>query len=269
MRKTFFVLLLFVSSFAFGQQAFRTSSGTGYVYYPSEKSTTRAIIYLHGLGETGSGSDSDLNKVRSQGLCWYVGQGNKIPFHVFAPQQATGKSGYSDGLVLKFINEIRKQYGITDFILTGFSMGSDGSAWTAANDTTGLVRGIVCVAPTNTGYKTGVTLGKKKMPVLIYWGANDSWKNSGRTIPYTQFPNGYKDGGGGILTPTVFATGGHDSGTWRQVYTNQNLYTWMTSLCLPEISGIKDPIKSAYFYTDGFLYVELESGKILRFKPDD
>ena len=263
------ILFLFISSVAFGQQAFRTLSGTGYVYYPSETKTTRAVIYLHGSGEVGSGSDSDLNKVRNQGLCWYVGQGNKIPFHVFAPQQAVGKSGYSDGLVLKFINDIRKQYGITDFLLTGFSMGADGSAWTAANDTTGLIRGIVCVAPTNTGYQTAVKLGKKKMPVLIYWGANDSWKNSGRTIPYTQFPTGYKDGSGIKLEPTVFPTGGHDSGTWKQVYTNLNLYTWMASLCLPEISGIKDPVKSSYFYSDGFLYVELESGKVRKFKPSD
>lgn len=269
MRKILLVAFL-VLTFSVSAQvgvAKRTTAGRGYLEYLADQKTSRAIIYLHGSGETGDGSTSGLQKVRVHGLCWYLEQGAKIPFHVFAPQQSAGKYGYNDGMVLQFMNDIRKQYGITDFILTGFSMGADGSYWTAAKDTTGLIRAIIPVAPTNTDYKTALSVGKKNIPVRVFWGANDSWKNGGRTIIYTQAPKGYQDGGGRDLQQVIFPTGGHDAGTWKQVYGNLDI-KWLQSLCIPEKSGEDIPVKRAYLSKpENVLVIEFENGERWEFKP--
>lgn len=246
--KTLILILLSFSCLA--QTAKRTPSGIGYLEYLPDKPSTAVVIYLHGSGSGGTGSASDLNKIKGQGLPWCLQNGLKIPFIALAPQQSASKNGYvgNPGLCVKFIQEVILLYKATDIFITGFSMGGDGSWYTAAKDSTFVVRGIVPVAPANTDYKIGKAVGVKGLPVRVFWGKNDSYYKSLKIIPHYQAPNGYKAGGGEDINVRVFEVGGHDSATWKQVYQDPELYVWMASLC----QSIPVPLEPG-IYIDGVL----------------
>jgi len=226
-----FVLLIPFPSTA--QTARRTKSGIGYLEYLPAKPTGKVIVYLHGSGLGGSGSSTDLQKLKEQGLVWQLEHGLKIPFIVLAPQQAATKNGFrgSPGLAVTFIKEISKQYKTTDIILTGFSMGADGSYYTAARDNSHLIRAIVPIAPANTDYRIGDAVGKKNIPVRVYWGQADPYYVDQKIIPHYQAVNGYRNAGGLDLVEEVIPGGGHDETTWSKVYGDKKMYDWLDSLC--------------------------------------
>jgi hypothetical protein len=111
----------FFSQTSAQQTARMTSGGTGYLEYlpagyaanPTKKYP--AIIFLHGAGETGSGSPADLEKVKSNGppkliqagnnMCFTV-NGQQECFIVLSPQLSPGAGGWWPSIQQSFLDYV-------------------------------------------------------------------------------------------------------------------------------------------------------------------
>jgi len=263
MKNVFLLSFVLIAGFAFGQAgvAKKTSSGRGYLeYLPDDydpEKTYHCIISLHSSGKGGTGSPSDLNKLRTECLPYYL-EGNEggleLPYIVLAPQQSASKNGYqgqngSRGLVIPFIEEVRQVYHIDKIILTGFSMGGDGALWTggSSDNINNDIYAAIAVAPANTNFNTGKACGTRKIPVKIFWGPSDSYYTSNTIIAHAQVVNGYLKAYYDIQK-VVLASGTHSKSTWEKVYkadannlNGQSIYDWIESILPPGPPEEPDP----------------------------
>jgi hypothetical protein len=227
----------------------KTSSHSGYLEYlpPGYGSTTEdypCMIFLHGFGERGSGSEADLAKVSNTGpfqriksyghtMTFTVG-GKQESFIVIGPQSdaqgcmppAEFKSVYDHILGAYRIDKAR-------VYLTGLSYGGQGSyEWAgSALNATNVIAAMGIMSAT-TVQETAVVVGSRNIPIWAHHGDQDStahwyggavntinWINSAHPIPAPIF--------------TVYPGVGHSA--WNQGYRTDhslhtpNLYEWFLS----------------------------------------
>jgi predicted peptidase len=90
MKKTLFAAMLLVPFITFGQRTAKSMNGPrgtiGFYQYlpPSYNTDTRTkhplIIFLHGIGEKGTGSEQDLQKINCCGIPKYIEKGHDMQF---------------------------------------------------------------------------------------------------------------------------------------------------------------------------------------------
>ena len=231
------------------QVAKRTSSGTGYLeHLPPDYATNTTkkypvMFFLHGAGETGTGSAADLEKLKVAGppkemknghnMCFTV-NGVEECFIVISPQLGAGVGGWWAGIlagVFDYVMTGPENYRIDKdrVYLTGLSMGGNG-VYNGAGATTDIFAAAGVIAGFNNGY--GCTISARKIPMWGFHGESDG------TIPYaTGLANFQAITSCTSPVPTAeykwtsYPGVGHNA--WDRAYTtthtyhNPNLYEWL------------------------------------------
>jgi predicted peptidase len=136
------------------------------------------IIFLHGSGERGSGSATDLDKILKAGLPKTMNGKPLViggqPFIVLCPQ--TNKWDWkNDGIVFaKWALENYPQIDPTRVYLTGLSMGGEGVWFTAAH-ASNSPNIFAAIAPVcgRANRNEGTIVGTRKIPVWAFHGHAD------------------------------------------------------------------------------------------------
>ncbi|GAA0894018.1 hypothetical protein GCM10009122_36980 [Fulvivirga kasyanovii] len=235
-----------------------TTAGTGYLeYLPPDYATNPTkkyplMIFLHGAGEKGSGSPSDLEKVKANGppkeiknghnMCFTVGGVEKC-FIVIAPQLPGSKPSWGVSLIDEVFNYVLNgplnyRVDLNQIHLTGLSLGSNGVykyAYMSVNDPNKLasISPIAAWGDTN----KGCVISERKIPLWAFHGDQD--KTVGYASGLAMF-NAVKDCTTPVPTAelifTTYEGVGHNS--WGRAYNtghtyhNPNLYEWMLSKSL-------------------------------------
>ncbi len=230
-------------------------------YLPDDYSSTSSlyptIIFLHGAGERGNGTN-ELNRVDNQGIPFKIASGwnaeaSGEKFIVLSPQQSTSYFGWignpkdkipNDALefALWALNESGLRIDPARLYLTGLSMGTP---WSAAgfegninaDDYSNI---FAAIAPVSAGgaYAEGQMCGKRRIPVWAFHGGADS------AVPISegQRPiNGFNSvGGTPIPRLTVYPSLGHSGAVWNEraystdhSYHNPNLFEWFLTHTKP------------------------------------
>lgn len=243
--KKLFLFLLFLPCLAWPQQIARKSpSGMAYLeHVPADYDTTKlypAIIFLHGSGERGTGSLTDLARLAGAGIPKQIQNGNKMCFTnpatkvvecfiVLSPQ--TNKWSWRTEALL-FAKWALTKYRIdpSRLYITGLSMGGEGT-WFSACFTDNEPNIWAAIAPVcgRASYTDGQNVAKKKISLWAFHGSADT------SIPLYSGLNPVLGfiGAGGSQRLTVYEGMGHY--IWDKAYspTNQwhkpNVYEWFLS----------------------------------------
>lgn len=226
------------------------------------------VIFLHGLGETGDGSDAGLNKLLNSG-----NQANILKygdlrkdFIVLAPQfvltynykyvgtkteQSWMPDWYGGYYVRDVINWALKNLPVdpTRIGITGLSSGGGGT-WDAVirrQEITDLVAWVapVCPAPQSGDWTLPV---KSSLPVWAFHANDDTSNPVSATNEPVDLMN--KLGIKPAAKKTIYPSGGH--GIWGKVYDTKELWDWAMSQKngneVPEPEPpAKRPLSKVYF----------------------
>ncbi|HYG19111.1 MAG TPA: gliding motility-associated C-terminal domain-containing protein [Ohtaekwangia sp.] len=240
------LLLLLGAGQALAQQVPKMAPyGRGYLEYlpPGYDTSTElypCIIFLHGSGERGTGTASQLAKVANNGPPKHVKNGHKMCFTVagktecfivLSPQTNDWSWKFD---VVPFVQYALETYRIDPdrIYLTGLSMGGEGT-WLGASYADNepnyfAALGVMCG---RAGGPDGCNVQNKKVAVWAFHGDNDT------AIPIAaglRPVNGMKGCGGNPIW-TVYAGVSH-GGCWDRgyrtdhTYHNPNLYEWFLSI---------------------------------------
>ena len=209
-----------------------------YTSYPTLRFPV--IIFLHGQGEVGNGSQSSLSVVANNSIPHliamktfpsnFIVNGVNYQFIVLSPQF---KSWPQSSDIDAMINYAKSKYRIdtTRLYLAGLSMGGGGVwdyAWNSGKRVTAIVPMAGASYPTT--YK-GQQIALDSMAVWAFQNNDDPTIPSWYSTNYVQYINQYRP-----FTPakvTLWPTGGHDC--WTKAsdpnYTEngKNIYQWMLS----------------------------------------
>ncbi|MBL7856264.1 MAG: gliding motility-associated C-terminal domain-containing protein [Cyclobacteriaceae bacterium] len=223
-------------SFVMAQQVPKmTSFGRGYLeYLPPGYSTTTdlypCIIFLHGSGERGAGTPTDLQKVTANGppkhiknghtMCFTVG-GKTECFIVLSPQTNKWSFKYD---VIPFVDYALANYRIDParVYLTGLSMGGEGTWFSAGLEDNDPNR-FAAISPIAGQASTaiGCTVANRKIPVWAFHGdADTAIPISGGQRPIDRM---IVCGANPVPIFTIYPGVGH-GGAWDRAYRTNNLY---------------------------------------------
>ncbi|MDR1860260.1 MAG: prolyl oligopeptidase family serine peptidase [Bacteroidales bacterium] len=177
------------------------------------------IIYLHGRSVSGT----DLNRVRTYGLPFFLDRGKKLDFIVVAPQCPWGKNWASDNWMDTMLSEINEKYRIDRdrIYLTGMSLGGFGT-WELANR---YPDRFAAIAPLCGGARTEWADNLSHIPAWVFHGAKDqqvSVARSDEMVKALQKRNS-------TVVYSRFAERGHNI---HRVYDDDNLYKWFAQFAL-------------------------------------
>ncbi len=252
-----FTLLTCVLGFSFDgeaqQTAKMTSGGTGYLeklppdYVTNSTRKYPVIFFLHGSGETGNGSPSDLNKVKAHGIPKIIEGGHNMCFNVNGVDECfiviSPQLGNQGGWWPSILNDVfnyvlsgpqNYRIDLNRVYLTGLSLGGWGVYIGGGDPAVADI--FAAIAPVSGfGNGNGCSISARKLPAWGFHGENDG------TIPYgtglTEFSRI-----GWCTTPvptaelkwTSYPGQGHDiweNFAYRTDNTlhNPNLYQWFLS----------------------------------------
>lgn len=217
----------------------KTDSGTGYMeQLPAGYDPTKlypALIFLHGSGERGDGSESDLQKLLSNGpLKKYT---SNTQFIILAPQTnswswRTKKT--VDGVQVtindanEFVEWALSHYPIDTkkVYITGLSMGGEGT-WFAMADAPELYAAGAPVC----GRASNTEGGKVAAAGVKVWAFHGSADTSIRFSAHWNAINGYQSKNLSGIQWTVYPGVGHNC--WDKAYSDAGLYTWFLKQSKP------------------------------------
>lgn len=252
--KNFILSIAFlVSCFASAQLTFKplgtTTSTNGYIeYLPASynaNSTTKlpVILFFHGSGENGTGSESDMYKIYNTGLPQLIKNNTwtyKDQFVVLMPQHFSDKPFNlcpSAGEVRNFIDFARANYNIdpSQVYITGLSCGANGLYdYIGAYPTNEKVAAAAVIS--GNGSKASRVAGCNiTIPLWSFHGDKDP------TSPYTNdviADNVYKacPAPHAEATLTIYPGGLHD--VWTRTYdlsAGNDIYAWMLKYKSPTL----------------------------------
>lgn len=254
----------------YAQVAKMTTDGNKIPYYESYIGSDKPIlIYLHGDGQSSNGTIEGLSKIKYVSFYTKFFQAHKDKFNIFMPQYPSTQHGWNDkNIGINFFRFVMNNYRSDGRVyLTGHSSGGRGTntiAHQALKE--GLTVTAIAVVAGAGEYYESTRLYSAKIPQYIFVGSNDGTVNGLKQNQ--QLYNWYRQGGG---NPDYLEYAGVGHGSDGLAYAGDALAKWFLSKGTPVTPTnpvLKDPVKSSYFM-EGFLFVELESGKVLKFKPDD
>ncbi|MEO8584430.1 MAG: PKD domain-containing protein, partial [Flavitalea sp.] len=216
------------------------------------------IIFLHGIGEKGTGLEPDLSKLNCCGLPRYINAGNNMTFSwngktqgfvVLYPQLAskygTWQNYYVDAL-LKYAKE-KLNIDSNRIFLTGLSLGG-GASWVYSSASVSNAKQFAGIVPVVSPcfMSNGCNIANAKLPVLTIHALDDTLANPKCTLNAVQQINDC----GAVAHPNLimYDNGGHYVWTKRAYDTtyeffNPNIYEWMMAqnrLLKPNVKPIAD-----------------------------
>lgn len=200
------------------------------------------IIFLHGIGEKGTGSEQDLQKINCCGLPRYIDKGHDMRFTwngktegfvVLYPQLYSRYGTWENYYVDEMIIYAKAKLNIDSnrIFLTGLSLGGGGSfvypsaSVTNAKKLAGVVPVVSPCFMTN-----GCNIANANLPVLAVHATNDKKASPWCTV------NAIKSivdcGAKAIPNMMMYDGGGHYVWVYRAYdtsydYYNPNIYEWM------------------------------------------
>jgi gliding motility-associated-like protein len=189
-----FVLLcsLLVVTTQAQQTAKMTTGGRGYLeklppdYATNTTKKYPVLFFLHGTGETGTGSPADLNKVKAHGPPYHINNGHNMCFMVngveecfivISPQLNAGAGGWWPSILNDFINHVltgpnNYRIDLNRIYLTGLSLGGWG-VYIGVGDP-GIADIFAAAAPVSGfGNGNGCSIAARQIPVWGFHGTND------------------------------------------------------------------------------------------------
>ncbi len=250
MRKLISSLLLLMPLALFAQLTARSltaSDGTFigfYEYKPADYSSSKPkyplIVFLHGMGERGNGTN-ELSRLKGFAIPKYIDKGNKMTFTfngktetfvVVAPQLPSSKSSwphiYTDAMIDYAIKNLNADPDRV--ILTGLSMGG-GGVWSYASGSAAnasRLAGIVPICGT-CNLSNAANIANAGVAVWGFHAQGDNVTSVNCTINAVNAIN--SNNPPTRAQQTIYAVGGH--GIWDRAYStgyadqNPNAFEWM------------------------------------------
>jgi poly(3-hydroxybutyrate) depolymerase len=196
------------------------------------------LIFLHGLGETGTDNSAQLNN-NANGALQIVQPARQAiqPMIMVAPQCCHEEGGQWGGQKDRLINMLEQiegefPYDARRIYLTGLSMGGGGLLdWIGTYHK--LFAAIAPLAP-HTGYTAG-DANWANTSAWFFHAANDGTA----TVDNSRNHVAALRAGGGDPLYTEYASGGH--GIWVQSYASEHLFRWMIAQRLGSSQTLIDP----------------------------
>lgn len=252
MQKVLIFLLLSVPAFTFAQRTAKMIEGPCgkigfYQYLPpsysGEKQTKHPlIIFLHGIGEKGTGSEKDLRRINCCGIPKYINMGNKMEFSwngkkegfiVLSPQLYSRYGTWENYFIDEMISYAKKNLNIDTnrIFLTGLSLGGGGT-WVYASSSVSKAKQLAGIVPVVSPcfMTNGCNIANANLPVLAIHAMNDDKASPFCTINAISSINSC----GAAVKPNLimYYNGGHYVWVSRAYdtaynYYNPNIYEWM------------------------------------------
>jgi predicted peptidase len=182
--------------------------------YDSVTAPWPLIIYLHGKSCTGT----NLNKLRTYGIPFYVDRGMAFDAVVISPQCPPGRNWTTENWFEPLYKEILSKYRIdtTRIYLTGMSMGGFG-AWDLAIK---YPTRFAAVVPLCGGGRPQQVAAIKDVPVWVFHGNKDVRVPIRRSV---EMVNALRACNGKVKF-TVLKGQGHDI---HRTFADERIYQWM------------------------------------------
>jgi predicted esterase len=245
-------VLLIVPLISFSQRTTKSVDGPRgtigfYQYLPpgyniNTQTKPPLIIFLHGIGEKGTGSEEDLKKLNCCGIPKYINMGHDMQFTwngkkegfvVLSPQlysrYGTWENYYVDAM-LKYAKESLR-IDTNRIFLTGLSLGGGGS-WVYAASSVRRAKQLAGIVPVVSPcfMMNGCNIANADLPVLAIHAWDDDKASPYCTVNAIKSINDC----GALVHPNVimYENGGHYVWVSRAYdtgyrYFNPNIYEWM------------------------------------------
>lgn len=200
------------------------------------------IIFLHGIGEKGTGIEPDLARLNCCGIPKYIDKGHNMVFTwngktegfvVVFPQLASKYVTWPNYYVDEMINFAKKNLHIDTnrIFLTGLSLGGGGT-WTYASSSASNAKKLAGAAPVVSPcfMTNGCNIANAQLPILAFHALDDHVAPPSCTINAVKSINDC----GAKASPNMvlYETGGHRAWVTRTYdtgykYQNPNIFEWM------------------------------------------
>ncbi len=248
MRKLLVFLCVFVSTIVSAQQITNGLTASNGVFigfweykpadYAANPSTKYpVIIFLHGIGEIGNGSPTDLAKLTGLALPRFIAQGNPMKFYwngkwetfiVLSPQLSNAYGDWSNFYVEEMIKHATTTLrgDPNRIFLTGLSLGG-GAVWRIGSSLASKLAGIAPVCPTCQGVNWQ-TIASANLPVWTFHAKDDPVASFNCSLGPVNTINSYNPLVKAKIT--LWPEGNH--WIWDRAYDpaynwqNPNLYEW-------------------------------------------
>lgn len=240
-------------------QSIRINSNIGgfYEYLPQGYSAAASqlyplIVYLHGDGDRGLGTQADLAKLLTKALPKYIDDGlfpvsytvngQTFRFLVISPQYDQWPSPVDIGDVITYAKNHYK-VDTNRIYLTGMSVGG-GRTWEYAGSTLLAAQKLAAIVPV-CGYSTATTsttrnMANANLPIWATHNQGDPNVPVALTNNYVSMINGNSQPPTPLAQKSIFAANDHDA--WTRTYNpsykenNKNIYEWMLQFSREELS---------------------------------
>ena len=177
------------------------------------------IFYLHGRSVSGT----DLNRIKTYGLPYFLDKGKKLDFIVVAPQCPWGKNWSSENWYDTIFSEISAKYRIDSsrIYLTGMSMGGFGT-WELANK---YPHKFAAIAPLCGGGKTDWIDNLAHIPIWVFHGVKDKQVSVSHSDLMVQALKKHES----LVVYSRLPDKGHDI---HRTYNDDRLYEWFKKFTL-------------------------------------
>lgn len=239
-------------------QSIRINSNIGgfYEYLPESYNPVGSqryplIVYLHGDGDRGNGSQAELPRLLTKALPKYIDDGlfpvsvtlngQTYKFLVISPQYDAWPSPADVGAVITYAKNHYK-VDTNRIYLTGMSVGG-GRTWEYAGSTTLTAQKLAAIVPV-CGYSTPqnsttTNIASANLPVWATHNQGDPNVSVSLTNNYVSMINAPTPPSP-LAQKSIFAVNDHDA--WTQTYNpawrenSKNIYEWMLQYSRAEIS---------------------------------
>lgn len=181
------------------------------------------VLFLHGAGERGDGSEEQLPNVAKHGPPKQVAAGRKFPFILVSPQcsydEPNVPRGWQADQLLALLDKLEEELNVDTqrVYLTGLSMGGFGS-WRLAS---AAPERFAAVVPICGGGNPEDVTALVDVPLWAFHGAKDPVVKLEQT---TNCIDAIRAAGGHPRL-TVYPEAMHDS--WTETYDNPMFYEWL------------------------------------------
>lgn len=252
MKNFIVALLVAIPVFAGAQRTARSMDGPRgmigfYQYLPpgynkNPETKHPLIIFLHGIGEKGTGSPQDLTKINCCGIPKYIDRGHTMEFTwngktegfvVLYPQLYSRYGTWENYYIDSMIRYAKDSLNIDSnrIFLTGLSLGGGGS-WVYAASSVRRGKQLAGIVPVVSPcfMFNGCNIANANLNILAIHAWDDNKASPMCTINAVKSINDC----GAILNPSVivYDNGGHYVWVYRAYdteykYNNPNVYEWM------------------------------------------